>query len=53
MDRFLSDTFFKSFLRIVNMFISIFMISNIATADFLVIAAETTCWEIERKYPNF
>jgi hypothetical protein len=23
--------------------------SNIATADFLVISAETTCWEIERK----
>jgi hypothetical protein len=23
--------------------------SNIATAEFLVILAETTCWEVERK----
>jgi hypothetical protein len=42
----LSDTFFKSFSSTVNMFISIFIIQNIATAEFLATKAETACWEI-------
>jgi hypothetical protein len=52
MGSFLSDTFFKAFSSTVNMFISIIMI-QIATAYFLVIAAETTCWEIEENSPIF
>jgi hypothetical protein len=49
MGRFLADTIFGSFSSTVNMFISKFMIQINATAEFLVILAETTCWEIERK----
>ncbi len=40
----------------VNMFVSIFLpkiLHNLPTAEFLVISAETACWEIERKWPNF
>ncbi len=42
---FLSDTFFKSFSSTVNIFIAIFHDSNISTAEFLVISAETACRE--------
>jgi hypothetical protein len=48
MGSFLSDTFFKSFSSAVNMFISIFMI-QIYIAEFLVMSAEITCWEKEKK----
>jgi len=52
MGSFLSDTFFKSFEYCTYFYFNIHD-SNIATAKFLVILAETACWEIERKKPNF
>jgi hypothetical protein len=49
MGSFLSDTFFKSFFEYCKYVHFNIHDSNIATAEFLVISAETACWEIERK----
>jgi hypothetical protein len=49
MGSFLSDTFFKSFSKNCKYVYFNIHDSNIATAEFLVIQAETICWEIERK----
>jgi hypothetical protein len=50
--RFEGDTFFKSFSSTLNMF-TVFQYSNIATVEFLVISAETACWEKEKNSKIF
>jgi hypothetical protein len=56
MNNFLSDTFFKSFLSIVNMFISIFIIqilNNIQTAAVFSVIGRNCLPGNRKKKPNF
>jgi hypothetical protein len=34
-------------------FVSSVLDVNVSTAEFGMILAESACWDIERKYPNF